>query len=75
MFPPATKTSPPIKTFTRNNTHSHRGTHSSVVLLTLLPIAGTLGTTASAFAAFASMEYIKIYSAITVSVRVNIVYK
>ena len=75
MFPPATKTSPPIKTLIYSSTRSYRGTYSTATPLALLLIANTLGTTASAFAAFASMEYIKIYSAITVSVRVNIVYK
>ena len=74
-FSPTTKTSPSIKTFTYSNTHSHRNTRSSVIPLTFLPITGTLGATASTIAIFVSTEYIRVYSAITISIYINIVYK
>ena len=63
---------PPIKTPTRSSTRNYRSTYSAVALLTLLPIASTPGGTA---AAAAGIEYIGAYSAIAVSVYVDIVHK
>jgi len=54
--------------------HSYRGTYSAATPLTLLPIASTLGTTITATAS-TSMESIRVYLAIAVSARINIVYK
>ena len=48
---------------------NHGGIYSTITPLTLLLIAGTLGSTA------AGIEYIKVYLAIAVSVYINIVYK
>jgi len=52
----------------------HRGTHFAAAPLTLLPIASTPGTTVATTAS-ASMESIRVYLAIAISTRVNIVYK
>jgi len=65
--------SPPIKTSICNNTHSYRGTHSAVTPLIFSLIVSTLGAIAAT--AFASTEYIKVYSVIAVSICVDIVYK
>ena len=73
MLPPPTKTSSLIKTPTCSNTHGRRGTYSTAAPPTLSPIAGTLGATATV--ASISTEYIRVYSAIAISARVNIVYK
>jgi len=53
--------------------HSCRGTRSAAASLTFLLIASTLNIIAVAVAA--SIEYIRVYSAIAVFARVNIVYK
>ena len=71
---PPTKTSPPIKTPTYSNTRGRKGTRSTTAPLTLLPIASTPGTTITA-TAFASIESVRVYLAITISARINIVYK
>ena len=54
---------------------SYRGTRSTVAPPTLLLIAGTRSTASSTAAAPASIENVGVYLAITVSARVNIVYK
>ena len=74
MPPPPTKTSPPIKTPTYSSTRGRRGTYSAAAPLTLLPITSTLSTTVTATAS-TSIESIGVYSAITVSIYINIVYK
>ena len=51
-----------------------RGTRSAAAPLTLLPIASTLGTAIAATTS-ASIESVRVYLAIAVSVRVNIVCK
>ena len=61
----------PTKTPTRSNTYNYRGTRSAVAPPTLSPIAGTPGGAAAA----AGTEYIGVYSAIAISIRINIVYK
>ena len=72
--------SPPIKTFsliktpTRSNIYGRRGTRSTTAPLTLLLIAGTLGTAVTA-AASASAGSIRVYLAIAISTYINIVYK
>jgi len=73
MPPPPTKTSPPIKTPTYSSIRSRRGTHSTAAPI-FLPIASTPGTTITA-TAFASIESVRVYLAITISARINIVYK
>jgi len=55
--------------------HSYRDTRFSVVPLTLLPIAGTPNTITNAFTASVSTEYIKMYLAIAVFARIDIIYK
>ena len=54
--------------------YSYRGTRFAITPLTLLLIASMPGATV-AFTASASMEFIRVYSAIAVSVCINIVYK
>ena len=66
MFPPF------IKTPICSNMHNCRGTCFAVTPPTLSPITGTLGGAATAVT---GMEYIRVYSAIAVSVYINIVYK
>ena len=73
MLPLPTKTSPPIKTFIYSNIYSYKGTYSTVTPLTLSPITSTLGITTTITSA--SIEYIRVYLAIAVSVYVNIIYK
>ena len=73
-MPPPTKTSPPIKTPTRSSIHSRRGTRSTAAPLTLSPIASTLGATIATTTS-ASAGSVRVYSAITISTRINIVYK
>ena len=73
-MPPPTKTSPPIKTPTYSSTHSHRGTRSTTAPLTISPITSTPGATITATTS-ASARSIRVYLAIAVSVRINIVYK
>jgi len=73
MLPLPTKTSPPIKTPIYSNTHSYRGTRSTTAPLTFLLIAGILGTTA--VIASTGTEYVRVYLAIAVSTRVDIIYK
>jgi len=72
-FPP-TKTSPPIKTPTYSSIRGYRGTYSTATPLTLLLITSTLGATIAATAS-ASMESIRVYLAIAVSIYIDIVYK
>jgi len=74
MPPPPTKTSLPIKTPTYSSTRGRRGTRSTAAPLTLLLIASTLGA-AIATTASASMESIRVYLAIAISARIDIVYK
>jgi hypothetical protein len=73
-MPPPTKTSPPIKTPTYSSTYGRRGTRSTAAPLTLLPITSTLGA-AIATTASASTRSIRVYLVITISTRINIVYK
>jgi hypothetical protein len=73
-MPSPTKTSPPIKTPTYSSTHGRRGTRSTAAPLILLPIASTLGA-AIAAAASASAGSIRVYLVITISIRIDIVYK
>ena len=54
--------------------HSCRGIYSAA-LFTLLLIPSTPGTAFSTTTTPAGMENVGVYSAITISVRVNIVYK
>jgi len=74
MPPPPTKTSPPIKTPTRSSTRGYRGTRSTAAPLTLLPITGTPGA-AIATTTSTGTESVRVYLAIAVSARVNIVCK
>jgi len=71
---PLIKTSPPIKTPTCSSICGYRGTCSAATSLTLLLIASTLGAAITA-TAFASMESIRVYLVIAVSVYINIVCK
>jgi hypothetical protein len=73
-MPPPTKTSPPIKTPTCSSTHSRRGTCSTAAPLTLSPIASTPDT-AVATTTSASTGSVRVYSAITIFARINIVRK
>ena len=63
---------PPIKTFIYSSIYNHKGTCSTITPLTLSPITSTLGGTT---AATASIKYIRVYSAIAISIYINIVYK
>ena len=63
---------PLIKTFTRSSTRNCGSIYSTIAPLTLSPIAGTPG---GGSAAAASMEYIGVYSAIAISICVDIVCK
>jgi len=54
--------------------HGRKGTYSTAAPLTLLAIASTPGAAVAA-TAFASARFIRVYLVITVSTRVNIVYK
>jgi len=66
--------SPPIKTPTYSSIRGHRGTRSAAAPLTLLPITSTLGTAITTTTS-ASIKSIRVYLAITVSMRINMVYK
>ena len=63
---------PPIKTPTYSSTCNCRGICSTVTPPTLLPITATPG---SAAAATTNTEYVGVYSAIAISVYIDIVYK
>jgi len=54
---------------------SYRGIHSTAAPPTLLLIPSTPSATSSTITAPTSTENVRVYSAIAVSVRVNIVYK
>jgi hypothetical protein len=69
-----TKTLPPIKTPTYSSTYSYRGTRSTITSLTLSLIASTLGATITT-TAFTGTRSIRVYLVITISMRINIVYK
>jgi hypothetical protein len=71
---PPTKTSPLFKTPTYSSMLGCRGTHSSTTPLSLFLIASTLGTTIAATTSI-SIESIRVYLVITISVYINIVYK
>jgi hypothetical protein len=73
-MPPPTKTSPPIKTPTCSSMHGHRGTRSTAAPLTLSPIASTPGAAIAATAS-TSTGSVRVYLAIAISIRINIVYK
>ena len=73
-MPPPTKTPPPIKTPTYSSTHGHRGTRSTAAPLTLSLITSILGTTITATAS-TSTRSVRVYLAIAISTRINIVYK
>ena len=73
-MPPPTKTSPPIKAPTYSSIHGRRGTRSTAAPLTLSPIASTLGAAVTTTAS-ASTGSVRVYLAIAVSIRINIVYK
>jgi hypothetical protein len=72
MFP---KTSPPIKSFIYNNTYNHKSTYFAVAPLNFSLITSTPNTTTTAVITSTNIGNIKIYSAIAVSARVDIVYK
>jgi len=55
--------------------HSCKGIHSTAAPSTLLLIPSTPSTASSTAATPTSMENIRVYSAIAVSIYVNIVYK
>ena len=63
---------PSIKTLTYSSICNCGGIYFAVTPLTLLLITGILG---GATIAVTSMEYIKVYSAIAISIYINIVYK
>ena len=67
-------TSPPIKTPTYSSTHGRRGTRSTAAPLTLSPIASTSGAAIAATTS-ASAGSIRVYLAIAISTRINIVRK
>jgi len=71
MPPSPTKTSPSIKTPTYSSMHGRKGTYFTVALLILSLIAGMLGATTTI--ASISIEYIRVYLAIIISARVNII--
>ena len=73
MLPPLIKTSSPIKTPTRGSIYGRRVTHSAIAP-TLLLIASTLDTTIAATTS-ARTGPIRVYLVITISTRINIVYK
>ena len=54
---------------------SYRGTRSATTPFTLLLIPSTPSTTSSATTTPTKMENVGVYLVITISVRVNIVYK
>ena len=54
--------------------HGRRGTRSTTAPLILLPITSTLGTTITTTAS-AGARSIRVYLVITISIRINIVYK
>ena len=64
---------PPIKTPTHSSMRNRGGTRSAVTPLTLLPITSILSSATATTAA--GTEYVRIYLAITISIRVNIVRK
>ena len=66
---------PSPKTPTYSNMHSYKGIHSTAAPPTLLLISSTPNTAFSTATAPASIENIKVYLAIAVSIYVNIVYK
>ena len=61
--------------------HGYKSTHSAAAPLTFLLIISILGATAAATTVTitattsANMEYVRVYSAISVSAYINIVYK
>jgi hypothetical protein len=55
--------------------HSRKGTRSITTPPTLLLIPSTPSTTSSTTITPTSMENIRVYLAIAISIRVNIVYK
>ena len=65
----------PFKTLIYSNVHSYKSTHSTAAPPTLSLIPGMPSAASSTTAAPASTENVKVYSAIAVSARVNIVYK
>ena len=69
------ETSPSSKTFTCSDIRSHRGTYSAAAFPTLLLIPSTPSAASSTTAAPASIENVRVYLAIAVSARVDIVYK
>jgi len=73
------ETSPPLKNLTysdmRSNIRSYRGTRSTTAPPTFLLIPSTPSTASSTTAAPTGIENIRVYSAIAVSVYINIVYK
>ena len=75
MLPPPLETSPPPKTPTCSNMRSRRSTCSAAAPPTLLLIPGTPGTASGTAATPTGTGNVGVYSAIAVSVRVNIVYK
>jgi len=60
---------------TYSSTYNYRATYSTATPLTFSPITSTPGTTAVATTASASIGSIRVYLAITISTRINIVYK
>ena len=54
---------------------SRKGTYSAATPFTLLLIPSTPSATSSTATAPASMENVKVYSAIAISTHINIVYK
>ena len=73
-MPSPTKTSLPIKTPTYSSMRGRRGTRSTAAPLTLLPITSTPGASITT-AASTSTRSIRVYLVITISIRINIVYK
>ena len=75
MLPSLTKTSPPLKTFTCSNVRSYKGIHSTAAPPTLLLIPSTPSTASGTTTTPTGTENVKVYSAIAISARVDIVYK
>ena len=70
---PLLETSPPPKTLTCSDIRSRRGTYSAITPSTFLLISSTPSTASNTTAAPTSTENVRVYLAITISVRVNIV--
>ena len=70
----ATILPPFIKTPTRSSIYNRGGICSAITPPTLLPITGTPGGGSGSNTTI-GIEYIEVYSAIAISIRVNIVYK